>query len=130
MDGTVTHVRLLVTAYTDCFHFYDDVLGLDATFGDADSGYADFDTGDVTLALFDADEMADALDESPRSGANGDRACVVIRVDDVDRTAATLREENVAIVAGPADHPEWGLRTVHVRDPDGTLVECNEPLDS
>jgi len=126
----LTHARLLVEEYADCFRFYRDILGFEPTYGDAESGYADFDTGAVTLALFDADEMADALDETTRAGRGRDRACVVFRVDDVDETAADLRDEGVALVANPTDRPEWGgLRTVHVRDPDGTLLEFNERVD-
>jgi catechol 2,3-dioxygenase-like lactoylglutathione lyase family enzyme len=126
----LTHVRLLVKEYTACFQFYRDILGCDPTFGDAESGYADFDTGEVTLALFAAEEMTDALDETPPSGDGRDRVCVVLRVEDVDATATELRTEGFELAAGPTDHPEWGLRTVHVRDPDGTLVEFNEPLET
>jgi len=129
-DASMTHIRLLVEEYTGCFRFYRDVLGFEPTFGDADSGYADFDTGDVTLALFAADEMDDALDEKTRFGQGRGRVCVVLRVADVDETATKLRNEGVELVARPTDHPEWGIRTVHARDPDGTLVEFNEPLEA
>ena len=125
----MTHVRLLVDEYAETFRFYRDVVDLDPTFGDADSGYADFDTGDVTLALFDAEEMAEGVgvDTGHRSGR--DQVAVVLRVDDVDETAAELRDAGVGIAAPPADHPEWGIRTVHCRDPDGSIVEFNEPLE-
>jgi catechol 2,3-dioxygenase-like lactoylglutathione lyase family enzyme len=126
----MTHVRLLVEEYTACFQFYCDVLGFEPTFGDADSGYADFSTGDVTLALFAARELTDELDEKPPTGVGRDRVCIVLRVDDVEETATDLRTEGVDVVAGVADHPEWGIRTVHARDPDGTLIEFNEPLET
>jgi hypothetical protein len=32
-------------------------------------------------------------------------------------------------VGAPQDRPEWGIRVAHVRDPDGTLVEVNEPIE-
>ena len=128
--SSITHIRLLVEEYTACFQFYRDILGLHPTFGDVESGYADFETGDVTLALFAAEEMTNALDETPPSGVGRDRACVVLRVEDVDETAMGLRTEGVELVASPTDHPEWGIRTAHVRDPDGTLVEFNETLDT
>lgn len=84
----------------------------------------------MTLALYDAQEMDDALDEPVPSGAGRDGVCIVLRVTDVADTASLLRDRGVELVAEPADHPEWGLRTVHARDPDGTLIEFNEPLDS
>jgi predicted enzyme related to lactoylglutathione lyase len=130
-EATVSHVRLLVEEYAASFRFYRDVVGLTPTFGDEDSGYADFDTGDVTLALFATDEMAAAVDRDPGEPRGGrDQAAVVLRVDDVDETAADLRAEGIDLVAEPTDHPEWGIRTVHCRDPDGTLLECNEPLEA
>jgi len=104
-------------------------LGFEPTFGDADSGYADFDTGSVTLALFDADEIAGALDDPPGGARGRDDACVVFRVDDVEETAANLRDQGITLAAPPTDHPEWGVRTVHARDPDGTLLEFNEPFE-
>lgn len=51
-------------------------------------------------------------------------------VPDVDEQAVTPREEGVELVAEPTDHPEWGIRTLHVREPDGTLIEFNESLDT
>jgi len=128
-DPSLTHVRLLVESYGTCFRFYRDVLGFDPTFGDADSGYADFETGDMTLALFDAEEMADALDDPPGGGRGRDSSCIVLRVEDVDGKVTDLRESGVDVAAGPADHPEWGIRTLHARDPDGNLIEFNEPLE-
>jgi predicted enzyme related to lactoylglutathione lyase len=127
-QSTLTHVRLLVEEYAACFAFYRDVLGVEPTFGDAESGYADFETGDVTLALFAAEEMAGALAARPPATDGRDQVCLVLRVADVDETATDLRNEGLELAAAPTDHPEWGLRTVHVRDPDGTLIEFNEPL--
>lgn len=126
-----THVRVLVADYAECFAFYRDVLGFEATFGDADSGYADLATGDATVALFDRAEMAAAVDTvdtgSPDGGDDG--TMLVFAVPDVDATAETLREAGVDLAAEPEDHPEWGIRTVHARDPAGTLLEFNEPLE-
>jgi len=143
---TLTHVRLLVDDYAACFEFYRDVLGYEATFGDPESGYADFDAGGPTLALFDRDEMLGALDgesagdpepvddstADPGSHDRGDpddRVAVVLAAEDLDRTHERLRGRGVAFVTPPTDRPEWGIRTAHLRDPDGTLIELNEPLE-
>jgi len=128
MDATLTHVRLLVEEYERCFRFYTEGLGFAATFGDADSGYADLDTGSVSLALFDAAEMAGAV--GAELGARGrDDAAVVLRVPDVDAAYAGLADADCERVAEPRDRPEWAVRAAHVRDPDGTLVELNAPLE-
>jgi catechol 2,3-dioxygenase-like lactoylglutathione lyase family enzyme len=43
---------------------------------------------------------------------------ITVRVDDVDATAARLRELGIDIIEGPADQP-WGARHAWLRDPDG-----------
>jgi predicted enzyme related to lactoylglutathione lyase len=53
---------------------------------------------------------------------------LVFGVDDVDGTVATLRAAGVDPVTAPTDRPEWGIRTAHVGDPAGTLIEFDEPL--
>lgn len=125
----VTHVRLLVDDYAGTFIFYRDVLGLEPTFGDDASGYADFDTGDVTVALFDAGEMNEAVDADGPSARGRDQVAVVFRVADVEAIETELRSNGIDIAAPPTDHPEWGIRTLHCRDPDGNLLEFNEPLE-
>jgi lactoylglutathione lyase len=132
----LTHVRLLVRDFRSCYRFYRDVLGMNATFGTEDDGYADFAAGPVgaeadgvALALFDAAEMAAALG-TPMVPVAGDRTCLVLRVDDVDRAAAEVTARGAVLVAPPTDHAEWGIRTAHLRDPDGNLVELHHDLTS
>ena len=125
-----THTRLLVQDYHACFLFYRDVLGLEAGFGDESSGYADFQTGDVSLALFDRQEMIDALGDAalPSSGGSADRVALIFAVDDVDRAVTELQGWGVRFVSEPTDHPDWGIRTAHFRDPDGNLIEIYASL--
>ena len=127
----LTHVRLLVDAYADCLRFYRDTLGFPVTFGDETSGYADLDAGGITLALFGADEMADALpddDARDRTVRGRDDAALVLRVEDLDAAYEAAVAGGGTAVAPPTDHEDWGIRTAHVRDPDGTLLELNRPL--
>jgi lactoylglutathione lyase len=133
-----THTRLLVDEYAACFRFYRDAFGFEPTFGDESSGYADFDTDGTTLALFDADEMVagtgdrdDPDDGTPaldRGASFRDAVALVFGVESVDEAVASLRD-HTEIVTEPSDRPEWGIRVAHVRDPDGTLIEVNEPLE-
>lgn len=124
-----TYTRLLVDDYAACFRFYRDVLGFRVTFGDETSGYADLDTGEVSIALFDRREMAEGIGEGPgESARQGDRLALIFAVDDVDREAAVLQAKGAPLAAPPTDHADWGIRTAHFRDPDGTLIEINAPL--
>ncbi|HEX8918593.1 MAG TPA: VOC family protein [Chloroflexota bacterium] len=128
MGHRYTHTRLLVDDYTACHFFYRDVMGLNPTFGDENSGYADFNTGDVSLALFDRQEMVDAVGQVGSSGEASDRVMLIFEVDDVDQSVADLRAKGVSLVARPEDHPDWGIRTAHIRDPAGNLLEIYTSL--
>lgn len=126
MDARLTHTRRLVDNYAECVAFYRDSLGLEVTYGDETSGYADLDAGDTTLALFDRTEMDDVVDLY--DGPPGSEVVLVFAVDDVDTAAETIVEEGGALVSEPTDREEWGIRTAHIRDPDGGLVELTESL--
>ena len=128
MSYRLTFTRLLVDAYRECFRFYRDVMELEPTFGDEESGYADFRTGDVTLALFDRKEMRQAILENEGGPRASDRVALIFGVEDVDESAAELEGRGARRVYGATDHPEWGIRTAHFRDPDGNLIEINTPL--
>jgi len=52
----------------------------------------------------------------------------VLSVDDVDATYARLCERSLQFLAGPQNREAWGIRVVHLRDPDGNLIEIYSPL--
>jgi lactoylglutathione lyase len=130
MAYRLTSTRLLVIDFAACFRFYRDVLGFRPVFGTEHDSFADFDTGEARLSLFDRHEMCEALGTSPRPGADlaPDPVCLVLAVEDVDAAWGHVDRLGARLVAAPADHPEWGLRTAHVRDPDGNLIELNQTL--
>lgn len=120
------HTRLLVRDFAACFRFYRDVVGLEVGFGTEHDTYADFGTGATGISLFDAAEMAAAV------GTTGlparDAFCLVFGVPDVDAAWAAMNAPGSTGVIGPEDRPDWGIRTAHLRDPDGNLIEINTPL--
>lgn len=126
----LTHIRLLVKDYGACFRFYRDVMGFEPTWGDEASGYADFDAGEATLALFGRGAMAEVVGDAelPAEALAQDTAALIFAVEDVDAATARLQERGATLVAAPADRPDWGVRTAHFRDPDGNLIEVNQPL--
>ncbi len=63
----MTHTRLLVSNYKECFLFYRDIMGLSVMWGDEDGIYADFDANGHLLAIFEKAPMAEAIGaESPK----------------------------------------------------------------
>jgi predicted enzyme related to lactoylglutathione lyase len=124
------HTRLLVSDFKACFRFYRDVMGLQPTFGTEDGTYADFKIGEGTLALFDKHEMAEAVGTAnqPAQSNSQDSVCLVFGVKNVDETCQQMVAKGANCVTKPTDHPDWGIRAAHFRDPDGNLIEINQSL--
>ncbi|QRG70607.1 VOC family protein [Brevibacillus choshinensis] len=100
--------------------------------GDENSFYADFEAGDITLALFDRREMSQAIgtENLPiESAPSMDKVSLILNVDSVDEMYARFRDKGVKFITEPMDREEWGIRVAHFRDPDGTLIEIYEPLN-
>lgn len=132
MEFKFTHTRLLVNHFKDCFVFYRDIMGFKPTYGSPEDIYGDFDTGLTNLALFDRQLMSEAIGTArlPLQSDGQDKACLVFLVDNVDAACEHLKALGVDLVAEPIDHKDWGVRTAHLRDPDGNLIEVNQGIPS
>ncbi|WP_433511135.1 VOC family protein [Nonomuraea sp. CA-143628] len=124
----VLHPRLLVSAFAECFAFYDavlpELLGASLVKGDPDGPYAHWDVGsEGVLSMLDRDLMPEAAGALPVNAAAQDRVMLVSRVADVDRAYAVCLAHGGRSVTEPADRPGWGVRAAHIRDPEGNLVE-------
>lgn len=127
------HPRLLVGRFAECFRFYDavlpELLGAVRQKGDESGPYANWDVADqAVLVLFDRAAMAAAVGTAqlpavPPPAQDG--VMFVCLVADVDAGYARCLAAGALPVAAPADRPAWGpgLRTAHLRDPEGTLIE-------
>jgi lactoylglutathione lyase len=82
------------------------------------------------LGVFERPRMAAAvgLPDSADADAGVGAALISLEVKDVDRAAEQLRAAGVPLLQPPTDRPDWRLRTVHVRDPDGFVVELFQGL--
>ena len=122
--------RLLVSNFKACFLFYRDALGFQVGFGTENDSYADFTLGAFNISLFDKQEMSEVLGTShlPSQVEVQDRVCLVFAVDNVDAVCQQLKARGIHPVTEPTNHPDWGIRTVHLRDPEGNLIEINQPI--
>jgi catechol 2,3-dioxygenase-like lactoylglutathione lyase family enzyme len=125
MKLQLTHLRLLVSNYKDAFLFYRDVLGLDVDWGDEETGYAEFSTGSIQMAVLKKEFMAQIIPSTNQlsSISSQDKTSLIFAVDNVDEVYQRLKDNNAILVTPPSDRPEWGIRTAHFRDPDGNLIE-------
>lgn len=126
-----SRVRLLVEDFDKSWHFYRDVLGLTPVKGHGHPPYGEFVSNNrAVVAIFDRRLMAEAvgLDSGHYPRAHVGRSTLIFEVKDVDTVAKRLRRRGVRLLQGPTDRPLWQLRTIHLRDPDGYLIEIYSRL--
>ena len=118
----LTHTRLLVDCFKECFIFYKDIMGFEPIWGTEEGTYADFKAGNTILALYDRKAMLDSIGDSYSSKDTfNDRVVMVFKVNDVDKSFLELREK-VGFIVEPVSTP-YGIRNVNFRDPAGNLIE-------
>lgn len=123
------NVRLLVGDMAASMRFWRDVMGFRMTFGDEAMGYAYFETDSAGVELMTREGFAAALGEAAsQPTAKGHPAVLVFRVDDVDTAYANFVERGATAIAGPQNRPAWQVRSAHLSDPDGYLVEIYSQL--
>jgi len=128
-------VRLLVQDYKKCFEFYTEKLGLEPLWGDKEGCYASFKVtegveGMEGLAIFVSDFMAPAVGNVEKTQPSGyrEKSLVSLEVENVDETYQALLAKGLVFVNQPTDMADWGIRTVHLRDPEENLIEFFTPL--
>lgn len=129
----LTHIRLLVNDFDVCFRFYRDVMGFAVQWGAEGGDYAAFRSrGEAMVALFSRQGMAETLGAgdlpSEASCECQDRYVLTFETADLDAMADALKARGAVFVSELQDRPDWGIRTVHLRDPEGNLIEVNSPL--
>ena len=123
------NVRLLVNDMAAAMKFWRDVMELRMTYGDEAMGYAYFETDSAGVELMTRKSFAEALGKAEAAPPQGYLVALVLQVDDVDATYADLVKRSAMAVAGPQDRPAWGVRSAHLSDPDGYIVEIYSKLD-
>jgi lactoylglutathione lyase len=120
---SIDYVVLYVGDLDASLAYYRDVLGLPIKF--QESGYAELATRGTKFALYERSRLPGLIGRHASEGEPAGE--VLFLVDDVDKEAERLRGLGVEILAGPVDRP-WGHRTLHVRAPDGFVVELAEEI--
>lgn len=127
----LSNIRLLVNDFDECFTFYNDILGLECTWGKLGDNFACFNIGNLSgLALFKADLMSIAINNA---GANKnetlqDKIAIIVQVDTLNDSYNLLKSKGVKFLTEPIDMPAWGIRVAHFRDPENNLIELYSDL--
>ncbi|MCL2738255.1 MAG: VOC family protein [Bacteroidales bacterium] len=127
-----SNARLLVKDYKKCFTFYTEKLGLEPLWGDVDGCYASFKVaeGIEGFAIFVSDFMAPAVGNADKTQPSGyrEKSMVSFEVENVDDTYQVFLTKGIDFINQPTDMPDWGMRVVHLRDPEENLIEFFTPL--
>jgi predicted enzyme related to lactoylglutathione lyase len=57
-----------------------------------------------------------------------EKSMVSFEVENVDDTYQTFLDRGIHFINQPTDMPDWGMRVVHLRDPEENLIEFFTPL--
>ena len=122
-----SNVRLLVKDFKQCFKFYTEQLGLEPAWGDEDGCYASFKVADGIegFAIFVSDFMAPAVGNADKTQPEGyrEKSMVSFEVANVDETYQSLMAKGISFINQPVDMADWGMRVVHLKDPEDNLIE-------
>ncbi len=119
----LNNIRLLVSDFAQSFEFYNDILGLQCTWGDKNSNFASFDIGISSgLAIFKAELMPEALGVEKCRQKSVDKFAIIVEVENVDETYMKLSDK-VVFLTKPEDMKAWGIRVAHFRDAENNLIE-------
>lgn len=127
-------VRLMTQRFDETFDFYNKRLGLSVAWGKKGDVYASFRTeNSVELAIFQADLMESHIGHVTEERDKihdkiHDKIMLSFTVDDIDRCYQELLKKGITCINEPRDMPAWGIRCLHLRDPEGNLIEVNQEL--
>jgi catechol 2,3-dioxygenase-like lactoylglutathione lyase family enzyme len=126
-----SNIRLLVNDFDKCFTFYNDILGLECTWGKLGDNFASFNIGTPSgLALFKAELMSIAINnaDAKKNETLQDKIAIILQVDSVNETYNSLQSKGVKFSTEPKDMTAWGIRVIHFRDPENNLIELYSDL--
>jgi predicted enzyme related to lactoylglutathione lyase len=112
MEVLSSRVLVRPTDFERSFRFYAERLGLHL--------YREWDSGSTRGVVFFLGGGFLELSGSSGTGTS-ESVALWLQVRDVDAVGDELEEAGVDIIEPPTDKP-WGLREMHIRDPDGLRI--------
>ena len=130
MKIKAAYTRLLVSNLEACFQFYRDVMEFPVKIEAIADGYAEFVAGEMKLALFRRQEMAEMINNAgkPVHAECQDKVVLIFTIFDLDEAYDRFRHQGIKFTAEPMNNPYYGLKTAYLRDPDGNLIGLFQPI--
>ena len=116
--------------FDEMWDFYAIKLGMNPRLGKENGVYEEFRINGAVLSIYKREYMGNALNKKLLSFPSkpADTIVIILQVPNVDSAYKELQERGVSFITKPEDREEWIIRTAHLRDPDGNLIELNEPI--
>lgn len=123
--------RLLVSEFKSCVEFYHKTLGFELLYQDKNGEEADLKMGNTTLNLIKRETMSNIIGtaENLDDGNLTDNIALIFTTQDLDETSKQLEQKNVKFITKPIYRPQWGIKTIYLRDPDKNLIGIYQMTD-
>ena len=123
--------RLLVNDFDACIEFYHKNLGFELIYQDQDGEEADLKMGDTLLNLIKRESMSSiiGLEEDLDNDNLTDNVALIFTTADLDETCKQLESNDVKFISKPVYRPQWGIKTIYLRDPDKNLIGIYQMTD-
>lgn len=130
MDYNLNYLRLLTNNFEIMWDFYATKLGMKPRLGKENGVYEEFLINGAVLSIYKREYMENALSSKlvKFPSKPQDVAVIILQVTSVDEAYKELKAKGIEFITGPQDRPDWIIRTAHLRDPDGNLIELNERI--
>ena len=131
MDLNFKGTRLLVCDFAGCVDFYHKTLGFDLIYQAQSGEEADLRMGDTILNLIKRSSMSNIIGMSENLDNDNltDNVALIFTTSDLDETCKQLEAKDVQFISKPVYRPQWGIKTIYLRDPDSNLIGVYQMTD-
>ncbi|WP_036484548.1 VOC family protein [Myxosarcina sp. GI1] len=128
MNITYKGTRLLVCDYQACLDFYQKILEFDLIYEGDTREEADLRLGNTMLNLIKRQSMAKIIGSRSESlpVERQDNLALIFTTPNLEDTCSSLKEKGVSFETQPMYRPDWGIKTIYLRDPDRNLIGIYE----
>ena len=123
--------RLLVSEFDACVEFYHKTLGFELLYQEKDADEADLKMGNTLLNIIKRETMSGivGITENVSNDNQTDNVALIFTTSDLDETCKQLEANNVKFISKPVYRPQWGIKTIYLRDPDQNLIGVYQMTD-